>query len=80
MDVDFDNFLTPPDLNISAIIEEMSFGDSGFVLVSGMFEPDEIEYARNRILHLIKKEPKKATHFQVLYLVFRGTFRLKNDV
>ncbi len=36
----------------------------GYVVIENCFTPDDIEHARELIFYFIKKEGKKATHFQ----------------
>ena len=37
----------------------------GYVILKGLFAPDDIKHARETILYLIGKQGAKATHFQV---------------
>ncbi len=59
-----ERFEQPEDLNVDAIISEMSTG-KGFVIVSGLFTEEEIRSAKDTVMYLISKEGRKATHFQV---------------
>ena len=49
---------------MNAIVEELRSGEKGFVVVPGVFPPEEIAEARERILALIGSQGEKATHFQ----------------
>ena len=46
-------------------MKELRSGEKGFVVVPGVFPPEEIAEARERILALIDSQGEKATHFQV---------------
>ena len=49
---------------MDAIVEELRSGERGFVVVPGVFSPEEVAEARERILALIDSQGEKATHFQ----------------
>ena len=40
------------------------FIECGYVVIEDCFTPDDIEHARELVFYCIKKEGKKATHFQ----------------
>lgn len=63
--VDSDVFLQP-EVNFTKVIEVITIG-RGFFMLPQLFSRQEIKHARELILHLIKKQGKKATHFQVNY-------------
>ena len=52
-----------------SIDEHLLFKDiiegEGYVIIKGLFDPDDIKHARDTILYLIGKQGNKATHFQV---------------
>ena len=50
---------------MDAIVKELRSGEKGFVVVPGVYPPEEIAEARERILALIDSQGEKATHFQV---------------
>ena len=54
----------PHGVDVDAIVEELRSGERGFVVVPGVFSPEEIAEARERILALIDSQGEKATHFQ----------------
>ena len=69
-----ENFISH-DFDVDAIVKELRSGDKGFVVVPGVFPPEEIAEARERILALIDSQGEKATHFQAC-LVLQKTRRV----
>ncbi len=63
-DVDMSSFSRPADLDVDSVIREMSSGD-GFVILRGLFTQGEIRSAKETVMYLVRKEGRKATHFQV---------------
>ena len=61
---------------------ELRSGEKGFVVVPGVYPPEEIAEARERILALIDSQGEKATHFQVSQADTRRThdFNLPNNI
>ena len=62
--VDLDNFRLNEDIKTKNVIEMITEGQ-GFDILSGLFEPEEVQHAKNTIHYLIQKQGSKATHFQV---------------
>ena len=62
--VDLNNFRLNKDISTKNVIEIITEGQ-GFDILSGLFEPEEIQHAKDTILYLIQKQGSKATHFQV---------------
>ena len=51
--VDMDTFLRPDDLDVDAVLDEMREGETGFVVLPGFFEKEEIQHAKELILYLV---------------------------
>ena len=58
------NFQSNESINEDQALEEILKGD-GYVILKGLFAPEDIKHARETILYLIGKQGAKATHFQV---------------
>ncbi len=51
--VDMDTFLRPDDLDVDAVLDEMREGETGFVVLPGFFEKEEIQHAKELSLYLV---------------------------
>ena len=67
--VDLTNFWQNESIDKDLVFKEIIEGE-GYVVIKGLFDPDDIKHARETILYLINKQGSKATHFQVLIGVF----------
>ena len=81
--VDLRAFKKNSSINIEEVVKEVTEGN-GYYILKGLFDADDIRHARETILYLISKQGKKATHFQVLFIVciyvriIVGIFKLKS--
>ncbi len=50
-----DTFLRPDDLDVDAVLDEMREGETGFVVLPGFFEKEEIQHAKELILYLVNR-------------------------
>ena len=62
--VDLKSFQKNSSINVDEVVNAITEGD-GYYILKGLFEPEDIQHARETILYLISKQGKKATHFQV---------------
>ena len=62
--VDLTKYAKNQSINGNDIVKEIIEGQ-GFQILHGLFEPEEVQHAREVILYLIAKQGAKATHFQV---------------
>ena len=65
--VDMSHYIIPDSIDVDKVIEELSFGKEGYVVMEQLFTKEEIQLARNTVLKLIDEEGPKATHFQVFF-------------
>ena len=66
--VDLSTFKKNSSIDIEEVVKEVTEGN-GYYILKGLFDADDIRHARDAILYLISKQGKKATHFQVIFIV-----------
>ena len=64
-DVDLKTFKLNKDIESKNVIQVITKGQ-GFDILKDLFEPQEIQHAKETIHYLIQKQGSKATHFQVI--------------
>ena len=64
-DVDLKTFKLNKDIESKNVIQVITEGQ-GFDILKDLFEPQEIQHAKETIHYLIQKQGSKATHFQVI--------------
>ncbi len=67
-----DTFLRPDDLDVDAVLDEMREGETGFVVLPGFFEKEEIQHAKELILYLVNEW--KFQGIGSVFLIFIVTF------
>lgn len=59
------HYLTPSGLDLPSVLSELRSGPRGFVILPGLFDPEEVGLAKAAVMWLVATEGRKATHFQV---------------